>query len=68
MCLFAAIEYRFVRVHVNNFLAAKAVAVYIIPIITGFVFYGYTAIIGDDVLYSINPSITLKNHEGKSPM
>ena len=50
MCLFAAIEYRFLRAHVNNFLAAKAVAVYIIPIITGFVFYGYTAIIGTEIL------------------
>jgi len=50
MCLFAAIEYRFLRVHVNNFLVAKAVAVYIIPIITGLVFYGYTAIIGEEIL------------------
>ena len=50
MCLFAAIEYRFLRIHVNNFLVAKAVAVYIIPIITGLVFYGYTAIIGEEIL------------------
>lgn len=50
MCLFATIEYRFLRVHVNNFFAAKAVAVYIIPIITGLAFYGYTAIIGEEIL------------------
>jgi len=50
MCLLAAIEYRFVRVHVNNFFSAKAVAVYIIPIMTGLVFYGYTAIIGEEIL------------------
>ncbi|MFC1899179.1 DUF6512 family protein [Chloroflexota bacterium] len=50
MCLFAAIEYRFLRVHVNNFLVAKAVAVYSIPIITGLVFYSYTAIIGEEIL------------------
>ena len=50
MCLFAAIEYRFVREHVNNFFSAKAVAVYIIPIITGSVFYGYAAIIGEEIL------------------
>ena len=50
MCLFAAIEYRFLRVHVNSFLAAKTVAVYIIPIITGLVFYGYTAVIGEEIL------------------
>ncbi len=31
-------------------LSAKSVAVYIIPIITGLVFYGYTAIIGEEIL------------------
>ena len=50
MCIYAAIEYRFLRGHANNFLTAKAVAVYIIPIITGLVFYGYTAIIGEEIL------------------
>jgi len=50
MCLYAAIEYRFLRERINNFLTAKAVAVYIIPIITGLVFYGYTAIIGEEIL------------------
>ena len=50
MCLFAVIEYRFLREHINNFLAAKAVAVYIIPIVTGLVFYGYTVIIGREIL------------------
>ena len=50
MCLYAAIEYRFLRERINNFLTAKAVAVYIIPIITGLVFYGYTAIIGEETL------------------
>ena len=42
MCLYAAIEYKFLRSHVNNFLTAKAVAVYLIPTITGLVFYAYT--------------------------
>jgi hypothetical protein len=50
MCLFAAIEYRFLRMNLNNFLVAKALAVYIIPIITGLVFYGYTAILGEEIL------------------
>jgi len=50
MCLYAAIEYKFLRGHVNNFFLAKAVAVYLIPIITGLVFYGYTAIIGKEIL------------------
>ena len=50
MCLFAAIEYKFLRGHVNNFFTAKAVAIYLIPIITGLVFYAYTAIIGEEIL------------------
>jgi len=50
MCLFALIEYRFVRKYASNFLAAKAAAVYIIPIVTGLVFYAYTAVIGTEIL------------------
>ena len=50
MCLYSAIEYGFLRGRVNNFLTAKAAAVYIIPIITGLVFYGYTAIIGEEIM------------------
>ncbi|MFC2056704.1 DUF6512 family protein [Chloroflexota bacterium] len=50
MCLYAAIEYRFLYKRANNFLTAKAVAIYIIPIITGLVFYGYTAVIGEEIL------------------
>ena len=38
------------RGHINNFLTAKAVAVYLIPIITGLVFYAYTSIIGEEIL------------------
>src|SRR4030042_659758 len=50
MCIYAAIEYKFLQGHANNFLTAKAVAVYVIPIITGVVFYGYTAIVGKEIL------------------
>ena len=50
MCLYAAIEYKFLRSRANNFLTAKAVAVYLIPIITGLVFYAYTAIIREEIL------------------
>jgi hypothetical protein len=50
MCLFAAIEYRFIRLHANNFLAAKGTAVLLIPIITGLIFYAYTAITGGEIL------------------
>jgi hypothetical protein len=50
MCLFAGIEYLFPKMRVRNFFPAKALAVYIIPIITGLVFYGYTAILGEEIL------------------
>jgi hypothetical protein len=50
MCVFAGIEYGFLRTKTNNFLAAKAIAVYLIPIFTGLVFYTYTAIVGHEML------------------
>jgi hypothetical protein len=50
MCLFAAIEYGIIRSHINNFLVAKGTAVLLIPIITGLIFYAYTAIIGEEIL------------------
>jgi hypothetical protein len=50
MCLFAAIEYRFVRKDTQNFLAAKGLAVWLIPIITGLIFYAYTWLTGTEIL------------------
>jgi hypothetical protein len=50
MCLFAFIEFRFLKAQAKNFVTAKAAAIYMIPIITGLVFYGYTAIIGEEIL------------------
>jgi hypothetical protein len=50
MCLYAGIEYRFIRSHINNFFTAKAVAVYLIPIITALVFYAYTTATGEEIL------------------
>ena len=50
MCLYAVIEYRFIRANISNFLTAKAVAVYLIPIITALIFYTYTAATGAEIL------------------
>jgi len=50
MCLYASIEYRFIRGYADNFLTAKAVAVHVIPIVTALIFYAYTAIIGKEIL------------------
>jgi succinate dehydrogenase hydrophobic anchor subunit len=40
MCLYAAIGYRFLRRYTASFLTARGVAIYLIPIISGMVFYG----------------------------
>jgi hypothetical protein len=50
MCIFAAIEYYFIRRRTNNFFLAKALAIYIIPLIVALVFYTYTAITGHEIL------------------
>jgi len=50
MCLYAAVEYRFLPGYTTSFLTAKGVAIYLIPIITGLVFYAYTAIVGEEIL------------------
>jgi hypothetical protein len=50
MCIFAAIEYYFIGKRTNSFFLAKAVAVYIIPVIIALVFYTYTAITGHAIL------------------
>ena len=50
LCIFAVIEYYFIGKRANNFLFAKAAALYIIPVIIALVFYTYTAIIGYEIL------------------
>ena len=50
MCFYAVLEYRFMRANINNFLTAKAVAVYLIPIITTLIFYAYTTATGAEIL------------------
>jgi hypothetical protein len=47
--LYAVIEYRYVRKSTNNFLFAKAVGIYAIPIAIAVLFYSYTAILGEDL-------------------
>jgi hypothetical protein len=50
MCLYAAIEFVFLRKYGGSFLTAKAVAVYALPVITGIIFYTYTAFTGTEIL------------------
>jgi len=48
--VWALIEYRFIRRSTNNFMVAKTVGIYLIPIIIPVLFYSYTAVIGESLL------------------
>jgi len=48
--VFALIEYRYLKKLTDNFLFAKTVGVYLIPIIITILFYSYTAILGESIL------------------
>lgn len=48
--VYALIEYRFLKKSTNNFLSAKAVGIYLIPITITALFYSYTAITGESLL------------------
>jgi hypothetical protein len=50
MLIYAMIEYKYLKGYVSNFLTAKAIAIYLIPIVTAVVFYAYTAIAGEEIL------------------
>jgi len=48
--LYAAVEYRNVRIFSNNFIIAKSTGIYVVPAAITALFYGYTAITGSDNL------------------
>ncbi len=48
--VFALIEYRYLKKLTANFLFAKTVGIYLIPIIITILFYSYTAILGESIL------------------
>jgi len=48
--LYAIIELKPLKKSTNNFLLAKTVGIYLIPIVIAIIFYSYTAIIGESVL------------------
>jgi len=49
-CIYTAIEWLFLHRQVNNFLAAKAAALYIVPVIIVLIFYSYTLLLGEEIL------------------
>ena len=48
--VWALVEYRSIKKSANNFLFAKTIGIYLIPIVIPVVFYSYTAVLGESVL------------------
>jgi hypothetical protein len=48
--VFALVEFKYLSKETNNFMFAKTIGVYLIPITIVVIFYSYTAIIGESVL------------------
>jgi hypothetical protein len=48
--VFALIEFKYLKKATNNFLFAKTVGIYLIPVIIIVLFYSYTAIVGESIL------------------
>jgi len=48
--LYAIFEYPFLRRATNNFMIAKAIGIYVMPIAIAVIFYSYTAIFGEEIL------------------
>ena len=48
--VFALIEFKYLKKSTNNFLFAKTVGIYLIPVIIIVLFYSYTAILGESIL------------------
>ena len=47
---YAIIEYPFLKRSVNNFFIAKAIGLYIMPVVIAAIFYAYTAIFDEEIL------------------
>jgi hypothetical protein len=48
--VFCLIEFKYLKKATNNFLFAKTIGIYLIPIIIIVLFYSYTAILGESIL------------------
>jgi membrane-bound acyltransferase YfiQ involved in biofilm formation len=48
--VFALIEFKYLKKAPNNFVFAKTVGIYLIPVIIMVLFYSYTAILGESIL------------------
>lgn len=48
--MFALVEFKYLKKETNNFLFAKTVGIYLIPITIVVIFYSYTAVLGESIL------------------
>jgi hypothetical protein len=48
--VFALIEFKYLKKATSNFLFAKTIGIYLIPIIIMVIFYSYTAVLGESLL------------------
>ena len=48
--VFALIEFKYLKKSTSNFLFAKTIGIYLIPIIIMVIFYSYTAVLGESIL------------------
>ena len=49
--LYAVLEYPYLKGSTDNFMIAKAIGIYLMPVAIVAIFYSYTAIIGHEVLW-----------------
>jgi len=47
---FALVEFKYLKKSTNNFLFAKTIGIYLIPIVIIVIFYSYTAVLGESIL------------------
>jgi hypothetical protein len=47
---YAIFEYPFLRRSTSNFMVAKAIGIYVMPVAIAVIFYSYTAILGEEIL------------------
>jgi len=48
--VFALIEFKYLKKATNNFLFAKTIGIYLIPVVIMVIFYSYSAIVGESIL------------------
>jgi hypothetical protein len=47
---FALLEFKYLKKSTNNFMFAKTIGIYLIPIVIMVIFYSYTALVGESIL------------------